>query len=106
MQHPDQVEVTDITCIHTHEGCLYLTVDIDLYARAVVGLSMNSTMATELVRYAMVMAVCRRRLKTAVMIHFDQGSQFGSNDLHRWCKDKQLVPSMSPLAVEQLRTES
>ena len=56
---------------------------------------MNSTMATEFVCYAMMMAVCRRRLKTAVMIHFDQGSQFGSDDLHRWCKDKQLVPSMS-----------
>ena len=81
--------------MRTHEGCLYLTVVIDLYARAVVGSSMNSTMATELVRNAMMMAVCRRRLKTPVMIHSDQGSQFGSDDFNRWCKDKQLVPSMS-----------
>jgi putative transposase len=56
---------------------------------------MNSTMATELVLDAMMMAVWRRRPKTPVMIHSDQGSQFGSDDFNRWCKDNQLVPSMS-----------
>jgi putative transposase len=25
----------------------------------------------------------------------DQGRQFGSDDFNRWCKDNQLVPSMS-----------
>ena len=92
---PDQVWVTDITYIRTHEGWLYLTVVIDLYSRAVVGWSMNSTMATELVLDAMMMAVWRRRPKTPVMIHSDQGSQFGSDDFNRWCKDNYLVPSMS-----------
>ena len=29
------------------------------------------------------------------MIHSDQGSQFGSDDFNRWCKDNRLVPSMS-----------
>ena len=61
----------------------------------VVGWSMNSTMATELVLDALTMAVWRRRPKTPVMIHFYQGSQFGSEDFARWCKDNQLVPSMS-----------
>jgi len=92
---PDQVWVTDITYIRTYEGWLYLTVVIDLYSRAVVGWSMNSTMATELVLDALMMAVWRRRPKTPVMIHSDQGSQFGSDDFNRWCKDNQLVPSMS-----------
>ena len=92
---PDQVWVTDITYIRTHEGWLYLTVVIDLYSRAVVGWSMNSTMATELVLDALMMAVWRRRPKTPVMIHSDQGSQFGSDDFNRWCKDNHLVPSMS-----------
>jgi putative transposase len=95
VEQPDQVWVTDITYIRTHEGWLYLTVVIDLYSRAVVGWSMNSTMATELVLDAMMMAVWRRRPKTPVMIHSDQGSQFGSDDFNRWCKDNQLVPSMS-----------
>ena len=92
---PDQVWVTDITYIRTYEGWLYLTVVIDLYSRAVVGWSMKSTMATELVLDALMMAVWRRRPKTPVMIHSDQGSQFGSDEFNRWCKDNQLVPSMS-----------
>lgn len=92
---PDQVWVTDITYIRTYEGWLYLTVVIDLYSRAVVGWSMKSTMATELVRDALMMAVWRRRPKNPVMIHSDQGSQFGSDEFNRWCKDNHLVPSMS-----------
>ena len=92
---PDQVWVTDITYIRTYEGWLYLTVVIDLYSRAVVGWSMKSTMATELVLDALMMAVWRRRPKNPVMIHSDQGSQFGSDEFNRWCKDNHLVPSMS-----------
>ena len=92
---PDQVWVTDITDIRTHEGWLYLTVVIDLYSRAVVGWSMKASMATELVLDALMTAVWRRRPKAPVMIHSDQGSQFGSDDFNRWCKDHRLVPSMS-----------
>ena len=29
------------------------------------------------------------------MIHSDQGSQFGSDEFNRWCKDNHLLPSMS-----------
>ena len=54
-------------------------------------------MATELVLDALMMAVWRRRPKAPVMIHPDQGSQFGSDDFNRWCKDNHLVPSMSRL---------
>jgi putative transposase len=92
---PDQVWVSDITYIRTYEGWLYLTVVIDLYSRRVVGWAMSSSMATEVVLDALIMAVWRRRPKTPVMIHSDQGSQFGSDDFNRWCKDNRLVPSMS-----------
>jgi len=72
---PNQVWVTDITYIRTHEGWLYLTAVIDLYSRMVVGWAMNSSMATELVLDALTMAVWRRRPTGPVMIHSDQGSQ-------------------------------
>ena len=62
-----------------------VALSIDLYSRAVVGWSMNSTIATELVLDALMMAVWRGRPKTPVMIHSDQGSQFGSDDFNRWC---------------------
>ena len=92
---PNQVWVIDITYIRTHEGWLYLTAVIDLYSRIVVGWAMNASMATELVLDALTMAVWRRRPTGPVMIYSDQGSQFGSDDFARWCKDNQLVPSMS-----------
>lgn len=92
---PDQVWVTDITYIRTYEGWLYLAVVLDLYSRTVVGWAMKPSMATELVLDALMMAVWRRRPKQSVIIHSDQGSQFGSDDFNRWCKENRLVPSMS-----------
>lgn len=92
---PDVVWVTDITYIRTYEGWLYLAVVIDLYSRAVVGWSMKPTMATEIVLDALLMAVWRRKPKHEVIIHSDQGSQFGSDDFIRWCKENRLIPSMS-----------
>ena len=56
---------------------------------------MKATMATEIVLDALLMAVWRRKPKQAVIIHSDQGSQLGSDDFARWCKDNHLVPSMS-----------
>ena len=72
-----------------------MAVVIDLYSRNVVGWSMKPTMATEIVLDALLMAVWRRKPKRPVIIHSDQGSQFGSDDFTRWCKDNNLVPSMS-----------
>ncbi len=91
----DQAWVTDITYIRTYEGWLYLAVVLDLYSRTVVGWAMKPSMATELVLDALMMAVWRRRPKQDVIIHSDQGSQFGSDDFTRWCKDNRLVTSMS-----------
>jgi putative transposase len=91
---PDQAWVTDITYIRTHEGWLYLAVVIDLYSRAVIGWSMKPTMATELALDALMMAVWRRKPQHPVIIHSDQGSQFGSDDFTRWCRDNRLIPSM------------
>lgn len=52
-------------------------------------------MATEIVLDALLMAVWRRKPKNPVIIHSDQGSQFGSDDFARWCRDNNLMPSMS-----------
>jgi len=75
---PDQVWVTDITYIKTYEGWLYLAVIIDLYSRRVIGWSMQSRMKMDLVLSALLMAVWRRKPKSKVIIHSDQGSQFTS----------------------------
>jgi putative transposase len=68
---------------------------LDLHSRAVVGWSMGSRMQTSLVLDALTMAVWRRKPKDSVIIHSGQGTQFGSDEFNRWCKDNSLSPSMS-----------
>jgi putative transposase len=92
---PDRVWVTDITYIRTWEGWLYLAVVLDLFGRRVVGWSMKPTLARDLVLDALLMAVWRRRPSGRVVIHSDQGSQYGSDDWHRFCREHNLDPSMS-----------
>ena len=92
---PDNVWVTDITYIKTHEGWLYLAVVIDLYSRRVVGWSMNGRMQTSLALDALLMAVWRRKPKAKVIIHSDQGSQFTSQEWQSFLSDHNLEASMS-----------
>jgi len=95
VSRPDEAWVTDITQIRTYEGWLYVAVVVDLYSRAVVGWSMKSNIRTEVVLDAMLMAKWRRQPNTPVIIHSDQGSQFGSDEFSRWCRENQFITSMS-----------
>jgi putative transposase len=92
---PDQAWATDITYIRTTEGWLYLAVVLDLYSRMVIGWSMKESLHRELALDAILMAVWRRRPKQEVIIHSDQGIQYGSDDWSRFCRDHRLKPSMS-----------
>lgn len=91
----DRVWVTDITYIRTFEGWLYLAVVVDLFSRIVIGWSMKSALTRDLVLDALLMAVWRRRPKQPVIVHSDQGSQYGSDDWVRFCKEHHLISSMS-----------
>jgi putative transposase len=92
---PNRAWVTDITYIRTHEGWLYLAVVIDLFSRQVIGWSMQSRIDRELVLAALLMAVWRRQPKAQVIVHSDQGSQFGSDDWRAFLRTHGLVASMS-----------
>ena len=92
---PDKVWVTDITYIKTHEGWLYLAVVIDLFSRRVVGWSAQPRMTTDLALQALLAAVWRRKPKTRVMIHSDQGSQFTSREWQVFLSQHNLEASMS-----------
>lgn len=95
VEEPNTAWVSDITYIRTWQGWLYLAVIVDLYSRKVVGWSMKPSLAKELVLDALVMAVWRRRPRNKVLVHSDQGSQYGSDDWLRFLKAHQLEPSMS-----------
>jgi putative transposase len=94
VDEPDSVWVTDITYIRTWQGWLYLAAVMDLYSRKIVGWSMQASLRRELVLDAILMAVWRRRPGPGLVIHSDQGSQYGSDDWHRFCRDHGLKPSM------------
>ena len=95
VERPDAAWVTDITYIRTWQGWLYLAVIVDLYSRKIIGWSMKPTLAREIVLDALMMAIWRRRPKSTVIVHSDQGSQYGSDDWLRFLKANNLEPSMS-----------
>jgi putative transposase len=95
VDRPDCAWVTDITYIRTWQGWLYLAVVMDLHSRMIIGWSMQPTLARDLVLDALLMAVWRRKPKQPVIMHSDQGSQYGSNDWVRFCKAHKLDTSMS-----------
>ncbi len=95
VDRPDHAWVTDITYIRTWEGWLYLLVVMDLHSRMIIGWSTQPTLARDVVLDALLMAVWRRKPKQPVIVHSDQGSQYGSDDWIRFCKAHKLDPSMS-----------
>ena len=81
--------------MRTYEGFLYVATVMDLFSRRIVGWSMDKNMDKHLVIKALVMAVYQRQPKTDVLVHSDQGSQYGSADYLAFMKEHNLVPSMS-----------
>lgn len=75
--------VSDITYVRTYEGFLYVATVLDLFSRRIVGWSMGKHIDRHLVIDALLMAKLRRQPRDAVLIHSDQGSQYGSHDLNR-----------------------
>lgn len=95
VEKPDAAWVTDITYLRTYQGWLYLAVVMDLFSRKIIGWSMKSTLAKEIVLDALLMAIWRRNPSNEVIIHSDQGSQFSSDEWNRFCTEHKLVTSMS-----------
>jgi putative transposase len=95
VQAPDRVWVADITYVWTLEGWLYLAVVLDLFSRKVVGWAMNRRLQANLAIEALRMALGRRKPKTGLIHHSDQGSQYAGEDYQRLLAEHGLVGSMS-----------
>jgi putative transposase len=92
---PDQVWVTDITYVETHEGWLYLAAILDLCSRKVVGWSMSDSLATPLVIDALSMALARRCPSVGLLHHSDRGCQYASLEYRSALAERGIEPSMS-----------
>lgn len=92
---PNQKWVADFTYVWTAEGWLYVAVVLDLYARRVVGWSMQNSMTSQLVADALMMAVWRRGKPVELLHHSDQGSQYTSEHFQELLKEQGITCSMS-----------
>lgn len=92
---PNQKWVADFTYIWTAEGWLYVAAVLDLFSRRIVGWSMQSSMTSQLVADALMMAVWRRGRPRELLHHSDQGSQYTSEHFQRLLAEQGIVCSMS-----------
>ena len=92
---PNKKWVADFTYIWTAEGWLYVAAVLDLYSRMVVGWSMQSSMTSQLVIDALMMAIWRRGKPESLLHHSDQGSQYTSDQFQRLLVEQGITCSMS-----------
>jgi transposase InsO family protein len=92
---PDEIWGTDITCIATDEGLLYLAGVMDLHSRKMVGWSMDRSMTTRLVEDALNAALSSRKCAFGLLHHSDRGVQYTSARYRELLKQHGIEPSMS-----------
>ena len=95
VNQPNRVWVSDISYIATGEGWLYLCIVMDLFARNIIGWSMQTTLSQQLVLDAFDMAYQRTQPEENVIFHSDRGSQYASRAFRRVLQQKKFRQSMS-----------
>ncbi|HEF1880329.1 TPA: DDE-type integrase/transposase/recombinase [Bacillus cereus] len=87
--------MSDITYIHTDEGCLYLASIMDLYTRKIVGGHIDARMTKELVIQALQRALAQEKNAEGIIHHSDRGSQYASHEYQKILKKEKFQVSMS-----------
>ncbi len=87
--------VTDVTCIWTRTGWLFLAVMLDLFSRRVVGWATSATNDRHLALQALRAAITGRRPRAGLVHHSDRGSPYASADYRDELARFGIVPSMS-----------
>ncbi len=94
---PNEVWAGDITYIPTDEGWLYLTIQLDIFTRKIVGYAMTDHLRTEAVLEALRMAVLTQGLESEARLvsHSDRGCQYASDAYRTKLKEFGITASMS-----------
>ena len=95
VSRPDQVWVTDATCVLTGQGWLYVVAVLDACTRRVVGWAMHEHLDARLVLAALRMALTLRRPIAGLILHSDRGSQFACGAYRQELARHGLLASMS-----------
>lgn len=95
VQRPDQARVSDITCVATAEGRLYLAGIKDLHSGRIVGYAMADHLRQSSVCQALDQALRTRHPKPGLICHSDRGSQYCAWDYRQRLRQHGFQPSMS-----------
>jgi len=91
----NRVWVSDLTCVWTWEGWLYVAGVLDLFSRRVVGCAMGASPDRHLVVRALETAIARRRPGPGLIFHSDRGAQYAAGDVQELLRKHQMIASMS-----------
>jgi len=89
------VWVGDVTAVWTDEGWLFLAVFLDLFSRVVVGWAMQARNDAQPTCAALRMAIQRRGIQGAVVVHTDRGVQYAAGEFRLVLQQFSMTPSMS-----------
>lgn len=92
---PDQVWLSDITYIPTHEGWVYLAGVLDACSRKILGWHAQDNLQTDLVTKALNKAIHLRKPSPGLLHHSDRGSQYASGDFQSLLANLKICCSMS-----------
>jgi putative transposase len=92
---PNERWVTDITYVWTSSGWVYLAAILDLFSRAVVGWSVDTSLSTQLPLTALHSAIQRRRPDAGLLHHSDRGCQYTSAQYRMALAELNVSVSMS-----------
>ena len=90
-----EVFVSDITCVATREGWLYLAVTMDLYTRRIAGWHLDDSMKTDLIIQAARKAVTATEVRSDAIFHSDRGCQSTSREMRSRLSRRGFLASMS-----------
>jgi transposase InsO family protein len=92
---PNQAWCTDITCIWTDQGWLYLAAVMDLCSRKIVGWNMGDSLEATLCIEALKMALEHRSPGAGLIHHSDRGVQYACDAYQSLLEQNHLSCSMS-----------
>ena len=92
---PNQVWVSDITCIRTVNGFCYLALITDLYSRKIVGYDLSDSLELNGCVRALNKAIYKAKNTKGLIHHSDRGIQYCSNVYTQILKRKNIEISMT-----------
>jgi putative transposase len=94
---PNQVWISDITYIRTHEDFAYLSLITDKYSRKVVGYYLGKTLETQDTLKALKMALSELPEGSKPIHHSDRGCQYCCHEYIKQLKEHGLRVSMTEM---------